>query len=96
MTILWATNLLHFHLNKPFKNGFLFGIILFGNFFGNFSKKLGDFFQIIWSPWPFSTWCIFTKPFNNYLETKIFKEICNYSTFLRKNIWNIVRENKSQ
>ncbi len=40
MAIPWATNLLHFHLNKLFKNGFKFGIILFGYF----KKELGDFF----------------------------------------------------
>jgi hypothetical protein len=39
MAIPWATNLLQFQLNKLFKNGFKFGIILFGNFFGYFSKN---------------------------------------------------------
>jgi hypothetical protein len=39
MAIPWATNLLHFHLNKPFKNGFYFGFVLFGNCFGYFSKN---------------------------------------------------------
>ncbi len=39
MVIPWATNLLHFHLNKLFQNGAKFGIILFGNLFGYFSKN---------------------------------------------------------
>jgi hypothetical protein len=49
MAVPWATNLLHFHLT--FKNVFcilaLFGLAAVLATL----KKLGNFFQIIWSPW---------------------------------------------
>jgi hypothetical protein len=43
MAIPWATNLLHFHLNKPFKKWFIIGNILFGNCFVYFSKNWAIF-----------------------------------------------------
>jgi len=43
MAIPWATNLLHFHLNKLFKNGYLFVIVLFGKLFGYISKNWAIF-----------------------------------------------------
>jgi hypothetical protein len=50
MAIPWATNLLHFHLNKPFKKRFLIWHYFIWHLFWLLFKKLGDFFQIIWSP----------------------------------------------
>jgi hypothetical protein len=48
-----ATSLLHFQLNKLFKN-LVYILALFGlaTVLASFQKILGDFFPIIWSPWP--------------------------------------------
>jgi hypothetical protein len=51
MTIPWAINLLDFHLNKLFKKGFAIWHYFVWQLFWLLFKKLGDFFQIIWSPW---------------------------------------------
>jgi hypothetical protein len=59
MAIPWAINLLHFHLNKPFKKWFLIWQFFVWQLFWLLFKKLGDFFQIIWSPW------LQTETFNN-------------------------------
>jgi hypothetical protein len=44
MEIPWATNLLHFHLNKLFKKCFLMWHYFVGQLFWLLLKKLGDFF----------------------------------------------------
>jgi hypothetical protein len=49
MTIPWTTNLLHFHLNKLFKKWFLIWHYFVWQLIWLLFKKLGDFFQIIWS-----------------------------------------------
>ncbi len=49
--IPWATNLLHFQLNKLFKKWFLIWHYFAQQLIWLLFKKLGEFFQIIWSPW---------------------------------------------
>jgi hypothetical protein len=44
MAIPWATNLLHFHLNKLFKKGFLIWHYFVWQLIWLLFKKLGDFF----------------------------------------------------
>jgi hypothetical protein len=51
MAIPWATNLFHFHLNKLFKKGF----VIWHYFVLATFQKLGNFFQIIWSPCSYPT-----------------------------------------
>ncbi len=50
MAAPWASYLLHFHPNKLFKNVFVFWHYLAWHLFWLLFKKLGNFFQIIWSP----------------------------------------------
>jgi hypothetical protein len=45
MVIPWATNLLHFHLNKPFKKWFLIWHYFVWQLFWLIFKKLGQFFK---------------------------------------------------
>jgi hypothetical protein len=51
MAIPWPTNLLHFHLNKLFTKWFLIWHYFVWQLIWLLFKKLGDFFQIIWSTW---------------------------------------------
>jgi hypothetical protein len=52
MLTLLATSLFHFQVNKLLKNMVCI-LALFGlsTVLATFQKILGDFFQIIWSPW---------------------------------------------
>jgi len=52
MAIPWATNLLHFHLDKLFKKGFVIWHYFVLQLFWLLFKKIVQFFQIIWSPCP--------------------------------------------
>jgi len=47
-----ATSLLHFEPNKLYKNKLcILALLSFATVWATFQKVLGDFFQIIWSPW---------------------------------------------
>jgi hypothetical protein len=88
MAIPWATNLLHFHLSKPFIN--MAGINWVGSCFGYFSKNWAIFFQIIWSPCLPGLTCsdnYNSLKYRSIYSRKIFYSIeaggVNYKTFLR-------------
>jgi hypothetical protein len=78
MAIPWATNLLHFHLNKPFKKWFLiwhYFVWLLFNQLGNFFSK--SFGHTEWDPASFPSWWFFRGQGNqasSFAPTVIDKE----------------------